>query len=181
MGQVRWGLRITIGFSKSNVNRVVGAESLVGEGSGEKRNGIENSWRRLLFWGILLQSIKAWGKSCQEKWKQGILLCCLLRRDISMSVYWLRRSSRECKTNDRAKDRISGLTSLLRQAGLGPRANTEGLALEEPGDHLRGRKAEYVGAGRWRSLRSVSVFLVKWEARSSAEREEVMERVGSVK
>lgn len=47
-----------------------------------------------------------------------------------------------------AKDRISGLMSLFRQAGLGLRANTEGLASEEPGDHPRGRKAGYVGAGR---------------------------------
>ena len=38
-----------------------------------------------------------------------------------------------------------------------------------------------MGAGRRSSILSVSVFLVQWEARSSAEREEVLERVESVK
>ena len=68
----------------------------------------------------------------------------LLRRDIGMSVYLLRQFSRECKTN-RTKKRMSGLM-LSRPAELGPKANSEGLAVQEHGGHITGRKA---GCGCW--------------------------------
>ena len=44
----------------------------------------------------------------------------LLRRDIGMSVYLLRQFSRECKTNNKIKKRISGLMLLFRRTELGP-------------------------------------------------------------
>lgn len=69
----------------------------------------------------------------------------LLRRDIGMSVYLLRQFSRACKTNNRTKKRISGLM-LFRRAERGPKANSEGLAVEEHGGHITGRKA---GCGCW--------------------------------
>lgn len=64
---------------------------------------------------------------------------------------------------------------------MGPRTDTEGFrGAQRSSNKLEGSMC---GCRCWevKFFLSVSVVLVKWEARSSAEREEVMDRVASVK